>query len=251
MKQLSDLHVTRVDLVDRAAVRDPDDPTQPMRFLVWKKETAPTNVPATKQAVTPVTKNDPTPLEVAGAKLREHLAKRDSQPVVKSRAQRETEDLAKAEMQRDDSITYEQAIVHVRERRPDLVRAYRDEQIAAGQPVAKRDQQREAASSRLDSRIKTAMRERGVDEPTATDIVLKSAEGDRDYRIAKGEGPREKPRLPVTKSSTYFQQLLDVASVIQKANPKLTNEQALVRASEMAPDVRRAYDEAMRQEFAS
>jgi hypothetical protein len=40
VKELSNLQVQRVDLVDRAAVRDPDHPDQPTRFLVWKAESA-------------------------------------------------------------------------------------------------------------------------------------------------------------------------------------------------------------------
>lgn len=39
---LQGLTVTRVSLVDRAAVRDPADPTQPRRFVMYKAETAPT-----------------------------------------------------------------------------------------------------------------------------------------------------------------------------------------------------------------
>jgi hypothetical protein len=38
--RLSELDVIRVDVVDRAAVRDPKDLTQPERFLLWKSEGA-------------------------------------------------------------------------------------------------------------------------------------------------------------------------------------------------------------------
>ena len=36
---LTDLVVNEVSLVDRAAVRDPDDPSRPITFLVWKRDT--------------------------------------------------------------------------------------------------------------------------------------------------------------------------------------------------------------------
>jgi hypothetical protein len=39
MPQLEDLRVDFVSLVDRAAVRDPEDPSEPMRFLLTKSET--------------------------------------------------------------------------------------------------------------------------------------------------------------------------------------------------------------------
>lgn len=38
MKRLRDLQVQEVSLVDRPAVRDPEHPTQPARFLLWKSE---------------------------------------------------------------------------------------------------------------------------------------------------------------------------------------------------------------------
>ena len=46
MPQLSDLDVPRVDLVDRSAIRDPQSPEQPMRFLVFKAEKAAPKKPA-------------------------------------------------------------------------------------------------------------------------------------------------------------------------------------------------------------
>jgi hypothetical protein len=49
VKELSNLHVQRVDLVDRAAVRDPDRPDQPTRFLVWKAENAPSDEEGTPE----------------------------------------------------------------------------------------------------------------------------------------------------------------------------------------------------------
>ena len=57
-RELTNLQVQRVDLVDRAAVRDPDRPDQPSRFLVWKSETAPDDptregVPMIQKAATP------------------------------------------------------------------------------------------------------------------------------------------------------------------------------------------------------
>lgn len=38
MPDLQDLNVEWVSLVDRAAVRDPEDTSEPMRFLVWKRD---------------------------------------------------------------------------------------------------------------------------------------------------------------------------------------------------------------------
>lgn len=40
-QRLHDLRVRKVSLVDRAAVRDTDQPGEPMRFLVWKSEAQP------------------------------------------------------------------------------------------------------------------------------------------------------------------------------------------------------------------
>ena len=41
MPQLTNLDVEFVSLVDRAAVRDPVEQSEPMRFLIWKRETDP------------------------------------------------------------------------------------------------------------------------------------------------------------------------------------------------------------------
>lgn len=41
MPQLTNLDVEWVSLVDRAAVRDPVEQSEPMRFLIWKRETDP------------------------------------------------------------------------------------------------------------------------------------------------------------------------------------------------------------------
>ncbi len=41
--QVTDARVRRVSFVDRAATRDPSDPTQPRRKLLWKSEDAPTD----------------------------------------------------------------------------------------------------------------------------------------------------------------------------------------------------------------
>jgi hypothetical protein len=38
MARLTDITATVVSLVDRAAVRDPSDPTQPQKLLLWKSE---------------------------------------------------------------------------------------------------------------------------------------------------------------------------------------------------------------------
>jgi hypothetical protein len=38
MTQLTDIHVDWVSLVDRAAVRDPQNKSEPRRFLLWKRE---------------------------------------------------------------------------------------------------------------------------------------------------------------------------------------------------------------------
>jgi hypothetical protein len=45
MPILTDLDVEWVSLVDRAAVRDAEEPSQPQRFLVWKSDTAPSRQP--------------------------------------------------------------------------------------------------------------------------------------------------------------------------------------------------------------
>ncbi len=42
MPQLADVEVDFVSLVDKAAVRDPENPTEPRRFLVYKREGTPT-----------------------------------------------------------------------------------------------------------------------------------------------------------------------------------------------------------------
>lgn len=42
MPHLQDLDVQYVSLVDRAAVRDPSNPTEPQRFLLWKSESGAT-----------------------------------------------------------------------------------------------------------------------------------------------------------------------------------------------------------------
>lgn len=45
MPELRDLTVEFVSLVDRAAVRDPSNPTEPQRLLLWKSERGATNDP--------------------------------------------------------------------------------------------------------------------------------------------------------------------------------------------------------------
>src|SRR5215467_15684663 len=51
---LRDLIVDRVSFVDRAAVRDPENPTEPQRYLFWKSE-AGRSVPAPPKENPPMT----------------------------------------------------------------------------------------------------------------------------------------------------------------------------------------------------
>jgi hypothetical protein len=52
MPELKDLDVHTVSFVDKAAVRDPANPGEPMRFLLWKSEGA------------VIEKDQPTPADV-------------------------------------------------------------------------------------------------------------------------------------------------------------------------------------------
>lgn len=54
MAELRDLIVEEVSLVDRAAVRDPDDPDEPMRFLIWKRDWSAAERRAEQQQVSPL-----------------------------------------------------------------------------------------------------------------------------------------------------------------------------------------------------
>lgn len=96
MPSLSDVTVDYVSLVDRAAVRDSENPDQPMRFLLWKSANRSTQEDPMPDAKTPeelqaaLTKAETenaeltSKLEAVKAKLAEHAPEETPQEIDKS-----------------------------------------------------------------------------------------------------------------------------------------------------------------------
>ena len=85
---LVNLDVEFVSLVDRAAVRDPTAPTQPQRFVVFKRDRGAQPTPK-EDPMTPTPEEQAAALEKAQAELAETLAKLEKSEADKARAEAE------------------------------------------------------------------------------------------------------------------------------------------------------------------
>lgn len=134
MAHLKDLDVQFVSLVDRAAVRDPVNKDEPMRFLIWKRDGAP------EQAAPASVVADPSAaiaaaFERQGERTRELLARAEAlttngketvsqQPTAVAKAEQAAEELRRAQPGR---LTKREAFVKAIESDPDLAREYLEE----------------------------------------------------------------------------------------------------------------------------
>ena len=210
VKELTNLKVQRVDLVDRAAVRDPDNPDQPSRFLVWKSE----NAPVQKQSA--ATSRDGVYEEIKKA----------------------------ATATRQPNETDEQAVVRYVTTHPEQYRRYRE----ASEPQAVDKMARASAQWRLGQAIEHVMREQNVNKAEATSRVLKTDQGQDLYRVMIGMAEREQIRLPVSKSDAPYQRLAAIARTIQRSGRAKSFAHAISKAAQENRELYGEYIRALRSE---
>lgn len=270
VKELRDLHVTRVDLVSRAAVRDPDNPDQPTRFLVMKSEAARPCVPSAtpqdaafeeikkaaastqgenetfEQAITRVTSEQPDLYRRyldAGQPVRKSAMFRDT-------AREEIERLAKREQETNPALSDEQAITVVMADRSNkgVVQRYKANHYAAGQQEEPSDVRKADARHVLDRLIETELRTAHVSKAEATAKVTASEPGRSAWAILLGNPVPAKPSLPVNKASGPAAEIETIAKSIQRSGKAKNYADALVRAARENPRLYDQYLAAMREQ---
>ena len=218
IKQLSNLRVQRVDLVERAAVRDPDHPDQPARFIVWKSESAPTP--------------HQMPSRVTSTTSADAYAE-----IVKA-----------AEWSQRDNETTEQAITRVASERPDLRERYRQGQIEVSKSDEPADVRRREASATLERLIEAEVRRSHVTKAQASVRVIESEPGRSAWRILKGDPEPDKPRAPISKASGPLHEIEAKASDILRSGKAMNYADAVALVAKREPQLYARYVEAMRQQ---
>jgi hypothetical protein len=107
MPQLQDIDVQWVSIVDRAAVRDPQNKSEPRRFLLWKGEgvTPPEDTTTGKEGG-PVPQQTPEELQAALTKAEEARAAAETahKAELEKRDQEHKAELEKAQKERDEAL---------------------------------------------------------------------------------------------------------------------------------------------------
>ena len=185
--QLTDLRVDFVSLVDRAAVRDPEKPDDPMRFLLWKRDQAPTDQSVVGQTIAAIRRT--TEARAGTASLMEEAAalnpqiealKRDIEALQTHHQRKDdvmhTSALAEAQAKAaqlrksDSTLTPAGALTKAFDADHELAARYQDE-VRRGGEVRGRSEQPAAAAVPSDQ---LASRQRLADE------LLKLEKADRD-----------------------------------------------------------------------
>lgn len=249
MARLTQIRANVVSLVDRAAVRDPSNPTEPQRLLLWKAEggsnqTTGGDMPTAEETAliekaekerdealakaekleaqvaelekaAETTEPDTDPLSKADipAAVREHIAKQDAEVAELRKSAQESADIAKAE--RDARVTSE----FVALAKSDFPNVGGDPSEFG--PVLK------AASENLSKEQFDTLKSR----LTASEAQV--AKGD----LFKSYG---QDGQPVAERSDALQKAEEKASELRKADPSLSRSDAFKQAMR-APDIAAAY----------
>lgn len=272
MPNLTDLTVDFVSLVDRAAVRDPVQQNEPMRFLVWKRDNQTPKGALMKTA----------------EELQSELTK-SQDALAKAEADRATiaADLAKARTDIDElkrqledgrrgpAKKEEEAEINKADLDP-AVRAYIEKQEAAARANAERAEKAEKtaesaetiAKAERDARLtrefvakaesyralpinkdefgavlKAAAEKLTKGEFEAIDTVLKAA----DEQIAKGELFKERGRSgDGPKPEGARAEVTTKAAELRKSDPRLTEAAAMQQVFKADPDLASRYQDEIR-----
>jgi hypothetical protein len=123
MPSLEDLQVDFVSLVDRAAVRDPENPDEPMRWLIWKRETP--NVKEDEEDMADKAKMKQLEDELAELKRRLATAGDDEDGEDRDKVYAEAQTKAAEIRKSDPALSEAAAIARVFKSDPALAERYR------------------------------------------------------------------------------------------------------------------------------
>jgi uncharacterized small protein (DUF1192 family) len=213
---LKNLDVTHVSLVDRAALRDPSNPDQPQKFLLFKKESG-----------------EPEGGKVTIDSINKRIAavEREIEELEKARKARKARKKKRNPLDLDTDPTLEGT---TRERTPDT-----------GQPQrAVRAQSGPQAGGRLRKAEKEVAKIRKSGE-SQYDAMAEYMRSNRAFAQAVADGEfveavplRPTPAAaPLTKADEASDTLERHAEKLRKSDPSLTPYDALVRASKERPDL--------------
>lgn len=258
MSRLTDVRADVVSLVDRAAVRDPSNPTEPQRFLLWKAEKGSGNVNQTGGEM-------PTDNTAALSKAEQE---RDDALAKNQEYQRRIDELEKAAAQNtDDGDDDDDAMAQVEKADlPETVKAALRKAEADRVALAKRAEDAERiAKNERDLReqrefiakaetelshigsaqdtgllLKSASEKLSKDEFEQLERVLKAANAQIDtgnlfVELGKG-GVQENPA-----AREPYEAMLAKAEEIRKADPNVSQADALQKAAQLNPDLAREY----------
>lgn len=263
--RLSDLNVEFVSLVDRAAVRDPSNPTEPQKFLLWKAESGAGDTTPTEPQGGPM---NPDELKAALAKAEQE---RDQAREAAQKAETER-DAAKADLEKAQTPT-EPAKPEADDLNkadlPDAVRARLEkaeadaaaanERIEKAEKLAKAEREirvtREFVAKAESYRalvikadefgpvLKEAAEKLSKEAYDAIESVLKAA----DEQIAKGELFKEHGRGgDAQATSGGSDALVAKAAELRKSDSSLTEGQAMERAIAENPELARQHLDTVR-----
>ncbi len=176
-------------------------------------------------------------------------------PIAKSAtqatAERRIEEAVRKEMGIDPSLTKEAALVRVTEGKEGrkLMAEYRDGREAtlkaANAIPVDVDRAKVEAHRWLRNEIARVMDEKHIGEPQATDIVVKSEEGQKPYQVMLGVVAPVKPEVTVSKADVPFERIRAIAKTMLSAGTVKTLAQGVAKAASENPDLYREYREAM------
>jgi hypothetical protein len=258
MPELSNLDVEWVSLVNRAAVRDPVDQDQPMRFLVWKSDTDPkgdmmdeaTMTAAVEKAeaerdearnLVEIAKSERAELATHVDELEKAAAKPNDDPDDDEKEEVDKSDLSPAVRRRLEKLEKAEEDAKERvEKAESLAKAERD--IRVNREFVQKAEQFGSLSQdplELGPVLKAAHDSMPEEQYTVLETVLKAADDQvRQSGLFKeqgrgGEGRRE--------SGDSFEKLQKAAQELRKSDPSMTAEAALDAAMQADPDMQAQY----------
>lgn len=262
---VSDLYVRRVSFVKRGAVRDPSNPSEPRRRLLWKSEDGeetngdaivPSNNAPKGGTMTATTEELQETLAKAEKERDEALKKAQDaeEALAKSRKKKtnddpEAEPMNKAELPAPVREALEKAEKEAEQLRKEakeaqeIAKAERDQRVTRDF-IAKAEEYKalSVAPAEFGPLLKAANEKLSESEYAELERVLKSA----DEQIARGDLFKEAGRggVPRRSGEDGYQKALSKAQELRKADASLSEVAAMEKA--MAdPEIREAYEREM------
>jgi hypothetical protein len=259
--RLTDLQVEFVSIVDRAAVRDPQNPTEPQRFLVWKSDT-------TRDGEDPTTTPEGdtmTPEEMAAALAKAETDRDEALEAAKTaKAEADAATVKVAELEKAATVEPAEPAAIDKSELPEPVRlalekaeqerdAYA-ERITKAEDLAKaerdirvnREYVAKAATfhalpvdaEKFGPVLKAAAENMSADEFSELDRILKAA----DAQIASSGLFKEHGRSgDPAGSDSADESLVTKAAELRKADTSLSEAKAMERAMRENPELASTY----------